>query len=46
MVATIKLVKKLGGEIVSSAFLAVLDYLPGRKKLDQYPIFSLINYEK
>jgi len=44
MTASIKLVEKLGGKIVKVAFLIVLDYLPGRKVLDQYEIVSLINF--
>lgn len=45
MKATIDLVKKLGGEIVSVDFLIELDYLDGRKKLEGYKIRSLLNYE-
>lgn len=44
--ATAKLIKKLKGEIVGIAFLIILDYLPGREKLKDYPLFSLINYKK
>jgi len=46
MEATAKLVKKLGGKIIGIAFLIILDYLPGRKKLKNYPVFSLINYQR
>ena len=46
MVATAKLVEELKGKIVGIAFLIILDYLSGRRKLKQYPLFSLINYRK
>ncbi|MFC1790406.1 adenine phosphoribosyltransferase [Patescibacteria group bacterium] len=42
--ATASLVKKAAGKIVGIAFLIVLDYLAGRKKLKDYPLFFLINY--
>ena len=38
------LVKKLGGEIASYAFVIELGDLDGRGKLDDAPIFSLITY--
>lgn len=46
MSAAAKLVEKLGGEVVMIAFLIILDYLPGRKKLQGYNLVSLIDYEK
>lgn len=46
MAATAKLVKKLKGEIVGIAFLVILEYLAGKEKLKNYPLFSLINYQK
>lgn len=46
MEATAKLVEKLKGKIVGIAFLIILDYLSGREKLKNYPIFSLISYKK
>jgi len=46
MAATAQLVKKLGGQIVAMAFLIILDYLPGRQKLKNYLLFSLVNYSK
>lgn len=46
MEATAKLVEKLEGQIVGIAFLIILDYLPGREKLKNYEIFSLVNYAK
>jgi adenine phosphoribosyltransferase len=44
MAATARLVEKLGGKIAGIAFLIILDYLPGRKKLKKYPLFSLVDY--
>ncbi|MDA8441269.1 MAG: adenine phosphoribosyltransferase, partial [Peptococcaceae bacterium] len=41
---TIKLVEELGAEVVGLAFLIELVYLDGRNKLDDYNIFSLIEY--
>ena len=43
--ATIKLVEKLGGEVVGLAFLIALAYLNGRSRLKDYDIFSLMTYE-
>jgi adenine phosphoribosyltransferase len=42
--ATIKLVEELGGIVVGLAFLIELSYLDGRKKLEGYDIFTLMNY--
>jgi len=42
--ATIDLVKKLQGNIVECAFLVELQFLNGRKKLDGYPVFSLLKF--
>lgn len=44
MGAAAKLVEKLRGEIVGVAFLIVLDYLAGRKRLKKYELFSLVSY--
>lgn len=46
MEASVKLVEKLGGKVVGIMFLIVLDYLEGRKKLNKYKIFSLIDYNE
>ena len=46
MAATARLVEKLKGQIIGIAFLVILDYLPGRKKLKKYPLFSLVDYRK
>lgn len=45
MAATAKLVEKLGGQVVGIAFLIILDYLPGREKLKNYKLFSLVDYQ-
>jgi len=46
IIANIKLVEKLGGEITGIGFLIELDYLNGRKAIgEKYGIFSLIHYE-
>jgi len=42
--ATGSLVEKLGGEIISYAFLIVLSGLNGKKLLDQKPIYQIIEY--
>ena len=42
--ATIKLVEKLGGEVVSAACLIELTFLKGRERLKGYDIQSLIRY--
>jgi adenine phosphoribosyltransferase len=42
--ALVKLVEKLNGKIVGVIFLIELTDLKGRKKLNKYPIYSLIKY--
>ena len=42
--AAIKLIEKLGGEVVGLAFLIELDELKGKDKLKGYKIFSLLHY--
>jgi len=42
--ALIRLVKKLGGEVVSLAFLVELSYLEPRKRLEGYDVKTLIVY--
>lgn len=42
--AAIRLVEKLGGEVVAVAFLVELAFLKGREKLADYEVFSLIRY--
>lgn len=43
--ATIKLVEKLGGEIVGCAFLIELAYLKGMDKLHGYDVLTLMSYD-
>lgn len=43
--ATAELVKRLGSDIIGYAFLAELDELKGREKLENVPILSLIHYD-
>lgn len=42
--AAIKLVEKLGGEVVGCAFLIELEDLKGREKIGDYNIFTLLKY--
>ena len=42
--AVTELVEKLGGKVIECAFLIELTSLNGRKKLEKYPVFSLIRY--
>ena len=46
MEATIKLVRQLGGEIVSLGFAIELDFLQGREKFQQYDVHSLLHYDE
>lgn len=42
--ASIKLIEKLGGEVVGCAFLIELTELNGREKIGNYPIKTLLQY--
>lgn len=42
--ASIRLVEKLGGEIVGISFLAELQALNGRDRVQGYPAYSLVQY--
>lgn len=44
--ATCKLVEKLGGQVVGVAFVIELTFLKGRDKLQNYDVFSLLQYDK
>lgn len=44
VLATCKLVERLGGVIVGLAFLIELSFLHGRERLGKYEVFSLIDY--
>jgi adenine phosphoribosyltransferase len=43
--AACSLVRRLGGRVVGVAFLIELSFLAGRKKLQEYDIFSVVRYE-
>jgi len=43
--AAIKLIEKLGGEVIECAFLIELPELKGRDKIKSYKIFKLIDFE-
>ncbi|MEC4667920.1 MAG: adenine phosphoribosyltransferase, partial [Nitrospirota bacterium] len=42
--ATVHLIRQLGGEIVSLAFLVELQFLKGREKLNGCDVHSMIQY--
>jgi adenine phosphoribosyltransferase len=44
--ATTRLVEDMGGTIVGAAFVVELTFLSGRKKLNGYNVFSLLQYDK
>ncbi len=44
--AAINLIEKLGGECVEAAFVIELEFLKGRDKIKNIPVFSLIKYDK
>lgn len=46
MSAAVRLVERLNGEIVGIVFLASLDYLNGKNKLNKYNLISLVNYSE
>ncbi|MEJ7575494.1 MAG: adenine phosphoribosyltransferase [Pyrinomonadaceae bacterium] len=43
--AVVELVEGLGGEVVGLGFVIELEFLPGRKKLANYDVRSLIKYQ-
>lgn len=45
MEATCNLIRKLGGKVVGCAFIIELPELKGRKKLGNYELFKLIDFE-
>lgn len=45
MEATTKLIEKLQGKILGISVLVELNFLKGRKKLKDYPVYSLLNYD-
>lgn len=46
MAATLNLVEQLGGEVLGISFIIELAFLNGRAKLKNYPIYSLVRYDK
>jgi adenine phosphoribosyltransferase len=46
MEAAIKLIERLGGNIVGIAILIELGFLKGRERIKKYDLFTLVNYEK
>ena len=44
--AATQLVEELGGIVVGAAFVVELTFLGGRKRLDGYDVFSLLQYDK
>jgi adenine phosphoribosyltransferase len=43
--AVVKLVEKLGGNVVGLSFVIELEFLNGREKLAGYDVFSLLKYQ-
>jgi len=43
--ATCDLVESLGGKVHGLAFVVELNFLPGRKALDGYDVFSVLSYD-
>lgn len=43
--ASVRLIERLGGEVVACAFVIDLPELGGLKKIEKYPVFTLINFE-
>ncbi len=44
--AVIQLISQLGGHVVGAAFLVELEFLHGRKKLNGYDVYSLLQYQE
>jgi adenine phosphoribosyltransferase len=44
MAAALSLVRRIGAEPVASAFVIELSFLPGREKLGETPVHSLLQY--
>ncbi len=44
--AAVKLVERLGGNIVGLAFVVELSYLKGREKLKGFDVLSIVDYKK
>jgi adenine phosphoribosyltransferase len=46
LLATCKLIEKLGGKVVGILVMIELEFLKGRDKLKNYELFSLMKYDK
>ena len=44
--SVLELIRQLGGEVAGLAFLVELDFLNGRKRLDGYDVYSMLNYQE
>ena len=44
VLATCKLIEKLGGRVIGCVFISDLTYLKGSEKLKDYKVFSLVQY--
>ncbi len=44
MEACAHMVEQLGGKVLGCGFVVELSFLPGRKKLSKYEVFSLVDY--
>lgn len=44
MLATANLMQKIGADVLGMGFLIELSFLKGRKKLVEFPVFSLVEY--
>jgi adenine phosphoribosyltransferase len=42
--AAVTLIRKLGGQVVGASFVVELDFLHGRRRLEDVPVHSLIHY--
>ncbi|MFN0124096.1 MAG: adenine phosphoribosyltransferase [Blastocatellia bacterium] len=42
--AVVRMVEKLGGNVIGASFVIELEFLPGREKLAGYDVFSLLKY--
>ena len=43
--AVTQMVQQMGGQVVGLAFLVELEFLDGRKKLNGFEVFSLLQYQ-
>jgi len=43
--AAVALIRRLGGEVVGASFVVELDFLHGRRRLEDVPVHSLIHFD-